>query len=258
MDIAITAEDAAGPSPGRWPFWGTVGWGVVIMVLSTITQFVVLAAAAMIDPSYLQRTFGLPNASFFQTMMIQASRGDVLSATVIVSDFACVGAIALIVALKGLPIGRYLALQTVRAPVMLKWIGITAAYVLVTSGAASLFHVDFGGAVMGNLLSGSQWPFLFWIAVVIGAPAFEETFFRSFLFRGFEASRLGTWGTIVLTAILWAALHIQYNLYGIAFIAGAGILFGLARARTRSLLVPLALHAGLNFAETVVYTLYGA
>ena len=58
-------------------------------------------------------------------------------------------------------------------------------------------------------------------------------------------------------AILWAAMHIQYNLYGMGFIAATGILFGLARARTGSLLVPMALHAALNFSDLLLFTMNG-
>jgi membrane protease YdiL (CAAX protease family) len=258
LDIAITPEDVAGPSPSRRPFWGTVGWGIVIMILSTVTQAIGLVAATAFDVFYLHRTVGLTGMSFARLIVADAARGDVLSAVIVVSDLACVAAILWIVRLKKLPARDYLALLPVRAAVMLKWTGMLLAYIILTSVAASLFHVDFGGAVMGNLLTGSRWPWLFWIAVVFAAPAFEEVFFRGFLFRGFEASFLGSWGTIILTAALWAALHIQYNLYGIAFIAGTGILFGLARAKTGSLIVTLTLHAGMNFFETTVYTLYGA
>jgi membrane protease YdiL (CAAX protease family) len=228
------------------------------MIVLTVIQMATLAAAAAYDLFYLKNRFGLTSVAFVQMLAANAARGDILWIAAIVSDLACVGVILWIVARKQRPIGDYLALTPVRRFAMLKWAGILSVYVVLASSVATLFHVDFGGAVMGDLLTESQWPWLFWIAVVIGAPAFEEGFFRGFLFRGFEASRLGTWGTIILTAILWAAMHIQYNVYGIAFIAGTGILFGLARARTGSLLVPLALHAGMNFVETIAYTLQGA
>jgi len=257
LDIAITPEDAAGPAPGRRPFWSAVGWGIVVMIVSTVLQMATLAAAAAYDLFYLKGRFGLTRASVVQMLATDAARGDIVWIAAIVSDLACVGVILWIVAAKKAPIRDYLALTPVRIQTTLRWVGILSAYVVLASGAVALFHLDFGGAVMVNLLAGSRWPWLFWIAVVIGAPAFEEGFFRGFLFRGFEVSRLGTWGTIILTAILWAAMHFQYNLYGIAFIAGTGILFGLARARTGSLLVPLALHAGMNLAETIVFTLQG-
>jgi len=257
LDIAITPEDAAGPQPGRWPFWRTLGWGLVVMTVSTLVQSLAIVAAGAIDLVRLHRTFG-SLTSFYQLLAGDAASGDVLVTTVIVSDLACVAAILLIVAFKRLPARDYLAAYRVRVPVLLKWAGVLFVYVMLTSGAATLFHIDFGGAVMGDILTDSDRPWLFWIAVVVAAPLFEEVFFRGFLFRGFEASFLKVPGTVVLTAILWAALHIQYNAYGIAFIAGAGILFGLARARTGSLLVPLALHAGMNLAETVAMTVYGA
>jgi membrane protease YdiL (CAAX protease family) len=256
LDIAITPEDVAGPPAARWPFWRTAGWGVVVMIVSTIVQALAIVIVAVIDRFYLHRTLG-PSASLLQVIVADAARGDVLAGTIIASDFACVAAIFLIVAFKRASAWDYLALHPVRAPVMLKWAGILLAYVALTTGAAALFHLDFGGATMENIFSDTRYPFLFWIAVVLAAPAFEEGLFRGLLFRGFETSFLKIPGTIVLTAILWAALHIQYNLYGIAFIAGTGILFGLARARTGSLIVPLALHAVMNFFETTMYAVWG-
>jgi membrane protease YdiL (CAAX protease family) len=255
LDIAITPEDVAGPPPGRWPLWKTLGWGLVVMTVSTVVQGLAIVAAGVLD--LFHGTSG-PSTSFYQLLVSDAASGDVLATTVIVSDLACVAVIFLIVALSRLSVTDYLAANLVRARVLLKWAGILLAYVVLTSGVATLFHIDFGGAVMGDILTDSRRPWLFWIAVVLAAPLFEEVFFRGFLFRGFEASFLKTTGTVILTAILWAALHVQYNAYGIAFIAGAGILFGLARAKTGSLLVPLALHAAMNLAETVAMTVYGA
>ena len=257
MDIAIIPEDVAGPPPGRWPFWRTLGWGLVVMIVSTLVQGLAIVTAGAIDLVRLHRGFG-SLASFFQLLAQNAASGDVLATTVIVSDLACVAVILLIVAFKRLPAGDYLAVSRVRAPVLLTWAGILLTYVVLASGAATLFHVDFGGAVMGDILGNSDRPWLFWIAVVVAAPIFEEVFFRGFLFRGFEATFLKIPGTVIVTAILWAGLHVQYNAYGIAFIAGAGILFGLARAKTGSLLVPLVLHAAMNLAETVAMTVYGA
>jgi membrane protease YdiL (CAAX protease family) len=60
----------------------------------------------------------------------------------------------------------------------------------------------------------TAWPPLFWIAVVIFAPAFEEFLFRGFSFIGLQKSRLGSAGATILTALVWAVLHIQYNWLG--------------------------------------------
>ena len=49
-----------------------------------------------------------------------------------------------------------------------------------------------------------------------GCPVFEELFFRGFLLEGFRRTFLGTTGAVVLTSLLWAVIHTQYDLYYMA------------------------------------------
>src|SRR5262249_40270717 len=51
--------------------------------------------------------------------------------------------------------------------------------------------------------------------VVVMAPIGEETLFRGFLFRGWHRSPRDIWPVIVVTAMLWAVVHLQYDPYGI-------------------------------------------
>jgi len=62
---------------------------------------------------------------------------------------------------------------------------------------------------------------------------------------------LGLPGTIVITSVLWAVLHIQYDFYVVVDIGCFGILLATARQMTGSLLVPLYLHSFMNFCATV-------
>jgi hypothetical protein len=94
------------------------------------------------------------------------------------------------------------------------------------------------------------------IALVAGAPLFEELFFRGFLFRGFEASFLGSAGTTIVTSALWTAIHVQYDAYQLATIFLLGLLFGVARAVSRSTLLPMAMHVATNVVACVQATLY--
>jgi membrane protease YdiL (CAAX protease family) len=80
---------------------------------------------------------------------------------------------------------------------------------------------------------------------------FEETFFRGFVFKGFESGFMGPIGAVLATTGLWAAIHIQYDAYGIATVFCLGLLLGTARAMTGSLLVPLGLHATANLVATI-------
>jgi membrane protease YdiL (CAAX protease family) len=92
--------------------------------------------------------------------------------------------------------------------------------------------------------------------VVIFAPLFEEIFFRGFVFVGLKQTRLGAVGTIALTSLTWALLHIQYDIYGMATILILGIAFGIIRFKTGSLWSTLFLHFIWNTLAMVSTILY--
>jgi membrane protease YdiL (CAAX protease family) len=94
-------------------------------------------------------------------------------------------------------------------------------------------------------------PFWLLVALLVAAPLFEETFFRGFLFAGLQPSFIGPVGTVVLTSVGWGLLHTQYDAFDVATIIGFGLLLGWARLRSRSLLVPLGIHALTNLVAVV-------
>jgi len=94
-------------------------------------------------------------------------------------------------------------------------------------------------------------PLLLWLAVVVAAPLAEETLFRGFLFKGILHSRLGGAGAVVLTALIWAVIHQQYDLYGVATVFAAGLLLGYARLSTNSIYAGLLMHALMNLIATI-------
>ena len=90
-----------------------------------------------------------------------------------------------------------------------------------------------------------------WLTAVVVTPIGEETLFRGFLFKGILHSRLGGPGAIVLTALIWAVIHQQYDLYGVATVFAAGLLLGYARLRTNSIYSGLLMHALMNLIATI-------
>jgi hypothetical protein len=80
-------------------------------------------------------------------------------------------------------------------------------------------------------------------AIVVVAPIFEEIFFRGFLFQGIRYSRLGPIGAIGVTSLLWAVIHLQYDIYGMATVFALGLLFGIARLRTDSIHLLMVMHS---------------
>ena len=85
----------------------------------------------------------------------------------------------------------------------------------------------------------------------MAAPIFEETFFRGFKFRGIRHSRLGPPGAVLATALAWTLMHAQYDVFALLQVFASGLLLGLARLKSQSLYVPLAMHSAANPIATV-------
>jgi membrane protease YdiL (CAAX protease family) len=89
------------------------------------------------------------------------------------------------------------------------------------------------------------------VAIVVGAPIFEEIAFRGFLFKGLAASRLRWFGATIITSLLWAGIHLQYDWYEVSVIFVLGLVLGSARAMTNSTLLTIWLHCLVNILATI-------
>jgi hypothetical protein len=95
--------------------------------------------------------------------------------------------------------------------------------------------------------SAAGWLPLLWLAVVVGAPIGEEILFRGFLFRGWLRSPRDAWPVIVIAALIWALMHVQYDLYIVFWVFVSGVLLGWLRWATGSTLLTVLLHSLINF-----------
>jgi membrane protease YdiL (CAAX protease family) len=91
---------------------------------------------------------------------------------------------------------------------------------------------------------------LFWLGLVVGAPVAEEFMFRGFVFEGLRRSRLGGLGATLITSLVWAGIHLQYDLYGIGIIFAVGLFLGWVKCRTGSLWLVIFLHSLMNLVAT--------
>ncbi|MDX1580695.1 MAG: CPBP family intramembrane glutamic endopeptidase, partial [Alphaproteobacteria bacterium] len=96
------------------------------------------------------------------------------------------------------------------------------------------------------------------MAIVIAAPFFEEILFRGFIFEGLLRSKASWRGAIIITTLLWALLHVQYDLVGQMIIFGMGVLLGFARLYSGSVILPIILHIAFNGVQVMLQVmLYG-
>jgi membrane protease YdiL (CAAX protease family) len=98
-------------------------------------------------------------------------------------------------------------------------------------------------------------PLLFmvvFLSVAVGAPLAEEVTFRGQLFSALSQTRLGVTGTTVVTAGLWAMLHVTEPWLSIAIIFMMGLVFGWLMYRFGSLWVAIACHGVWNGAYALL------
>jgi uncharacterized protein len=97
--------------------------------------------------------------------------------------------------------------------------------------------------------SGWLWPLL--AAVIVVGPAGEEVMFRGFLFRGWVTpDRRGVVAVLLIT-LIWSAMHIQYDLFGITQVFLTGLVLGWMRWRSGSTMLTCLLHMLVNLGATV-------
>jgi membrane protease YdiL (CAAX protease family) len=91
---------------------------------------------------------------------------------------------------------------------------------------------------------------LFLFNAIILAPVTEEVLFRGFLLPSWSRSRLGPIGAVAATSVVFAAVHIQYDVCGMIAVGLAGCVYGWLRLRSGSLLPPILAHCAGNAIAT--------
>ena len=81
------------------------------------------------------------------------------------------------------------------------------------------------------------------LLAIVAAPVFEEVLFRGFL-QGSLRRPLGRWGAIVVSALLFGAIH--GTLDAILPLVVLGVVLAMIHDRARSLVAPIAGHAAFN------------
>ena len=175
-----------------------------------------------------------------------------LATALLVSNIGCTLVILLLVAMrKGATVAGYLALRWPGWRALLTWVVVAAVVVAVLDVITNVLGREIVAEWWLDVYATVKEPLFIGFATVVAAPLFEEAFFRGFLFSGLSRSKLGATGTVLVTAALWALIHVQYGAYEIAQIFVLGLLLGAARHRTNSLIVPFAIHAAINLTANI-------
>jgi membrane protease YdiL (CAAX protease family) len=246
MDISNTSLEPRAP---QWGLAGTLCWGIVIAIITVIIQTLAVIGYAIF-------IYG----DFSEELLTGLEyNGTALSIATFATFIFCSLLIFGIIKLKrNSNIGHYLALNTISLSEVKKWVLVIIALIVLTDSLTYLLGKPIVVEFMIKTHSSADIIWLFWIALIVAAPIFEELFFRVFLFAGLSSSFLGPIGAILVTSATWAAVHLQYDLYGIISIFVVGVVLGIARFTTGSILTTIMMHSIMNLVATVQTAIYMA
>ncbi|MDO8578358.1 MAG: CPBP family intramembrane metalloprotease [Dehalococcoidales bacterium] len=238
---SIIPEKAGAAKTPFWGFWATTGFGLLVIVASFIAQGLAILVFLL---NYLSshRSAGLSAAMNY----VESNLGTITTAALILEVVICIPLIAAFVRLRrSLSFKDYLGLRGFKVKTLLFWLGVNFVYLAVSEGIRYAFKIPQGQSDVA-LYSTTRYLPLFFVAIVVFAPAFEEVLFRGFMFQGYSSSRIGPVFAIIITAAWWASLHVSAGAYDLAVIFASGLVLGLARWKTGSLLLTFAMHAFWN------------
>jgi uncharacterized protein len=107
---------------------------------------------------------------------------------------------------------------------------------------------------MGDVLKSARADGALWLLVAafcVAAPVSEELLARGFLYRGWSESFLGPVGAVILSSVVWTALHLQYDWFFFGEVFSIGLLLGYLRYRTNSTWLTIFVHGLNNMAATL-------
>ncbi|WP_375415221.1 lysostaphin resistance A-like protein [uncultured Bradyrhizobium sp.] len=243
MRISETSVPAL-RQPRVWKFVGTSLWGLVI--------FAAMFAGQMLVVGYFVLSRGASaDLDLVRTVL---SSGVAISMSVIMGLPAVLAALWLATRVARAPFAEYLALRWTSWSNLLA--GIAGLIVLIAGWdllsravgreIAPGFMVD---VLKSARADGALW--LLALAFCAVAPATEEFFVRGFLYRGWSQSFLHPAGAIVLSSLVWTAMHLQYDLFFLGEVFSIGLLLGYLRYRSGSTWLTVVLHGINNLAATL-------
>ena len=241
---ARSDSDASDCRP--WGLWTTAGLGALVLATFILIHGLVSSAFAVALVARQPTMAPEAIAGYLE------NNGQLWAIATCATGVLCTSLILLLARLRRtIGVREYLGLRVLPWRSLLIWLGIG----IVVIGAIDAVMLLAGQEIVSEFWIGAYRTAaplpLFWIALVFAAPVFEEFLFRGFLFSGWLNTRLGEAGTILLTSVLWTLIHAEYEIVQLLVLFAYGIVLGLARCRTGSLIAPLVIHGTINLVAAV-------
>ena len=241
-DAPLVAEEIGRPI---WGPWMTILLTLAGGVIFTVVQLVVVVPFFIIEVS---RGLNWRDDAAVTSLL---TSGLMLAFCTLASTPVCVAFFGLITHLRTGNAWTYLGIDRPSLGQIARWCLLFIPLVLAFDVVTYYTGQEIVGEFMVNIYETSGFFPLFVLAVVVGAPVSEEIVFRGFLFRGLAESKMGPVGAAIISSLLWAVIHLQYDLFFIGIIFVAGLFLAYVRHKTGSTTVAIVLHGLMNLWATI-------
>lgn len=233
-----------------WGFWATIGFSSTLFAAAFIIQAAVVIVFVLVTKAHS------PEIDIENFLKSLSKNGFCLTIATIASAPICTALIVLFIKLrKSFPIRNYLALRKPTRSELVRWLLFLGIFLVFSD----VFTYILNRPIQDFMIDAYKTAYFapaFYIALIIIAPIFEEISIRGFLFQGIRYSRLGSVGAVSLTALAWSAMHLQYDRYGMIIVLLAGVLLGVARLKSNSIYVTVAMHSLWNMVAIIEVAVY--
>lgn len=224
-----------------WGLFEALGFYISYCAAGSVARFLLLCAFSIYYAVLISVDHAVFNAEKFFSQVTGAVNGMPML-RVLVTNLVVIALFAVIIYARGGKFRKYIALEnaTLRSSFFSAVSG--AGFWLISQTAISKFLSGTGAfneysKHIGELLGDNV--ILALIVSVIVAPVVEEIVFRGALYRAFERLSAG-WVAVIVSSILFALAHV--NPVHMAYALILGLLLGLLRMKTKSIVPCIALH----------------
>ncbi len=234
-----------------WGFAGTLIWGAVILLAGGIIHVI----ATII---FIRIQYGDVTSTEYENLMTDLQyNGTFFSISTFATFIVCSSMIFGVIKLKrNSNIKQTLGLNKVTLSTVRYWFIAIIAMIILSDSLTLLLGRPIVTEDMTSTYTSIESPWILWFTIIIAGPIFEELFIRGFIMSGFSRSFMKPIGALLVSSAIWAAMHIQYDLYGVSTIFVSGLLLGMARLKSDSVLLTIGMHSFMNLVATIETAIY--
>lgn len=250
--MSISAVHSAPPQPAHFSPIGVVGLIVMVVVAFFASQLIGLYAAAKLIVA------DADELNIGELLLLGGSHGTAVSVSVIISFVLLTLLTWLVVRSKvnsTQQVFAYLGWRRFSRYTAMQALSLLLIFTVLNEFLSVYFErdpMDFVTPLFAS--TDSKW-LLIWVIVLV-APLYEELVFRGLLWTAIAEQfdrRRGIILASMVTSLLFAFIHQQYQLYEMATIMVLALIFCYARVKSGSILLPMLLHVVNNGLAMLIY-----